>query len=81
MSYEDGLVLINEIDSKYKTAWEQTRWLAYVNASAMGAKLKRPTDLVKFSWEIENNVKVIDNRSNQEITQELKDIMKKGLNI
>jgi hypothetical protein len=31
--------------------WERCRFLAYVTACSMGAKIKTPQDLIKFQWE------------------------------
>jgi len=38
---------------KKRDSWEQCRFLAFVTASSMGAKLKSPADLIEFAWEKE----------------------------
>jgi hypothetical protein len=50
--YEAGL-LIDAYNAEYKEGWERQRWVAYVNAAAAGAKVKKPEDLLKFEWEKE----------------------------
>ena len=51
MQFEEGEILLAEYNKDYQNGWEQTRWSAFVTACAMGAKLKKPTDLIVFNWE------------------------------
>ena len=39
----------------YQTSWEQTRWLATIQANSFrsGNKTIQPSDLLKFPWESE----------------------------
>jgi hypothetical protein len=37
----------------YQDSWEQTRFISYVQAASAGAKLQKPQDLVRFSWDAE----------------------------
>jgi hypothetical protein len=42
------------LEDEYKTSWEQTRWLAYLNVQPYldkNSKVKEPADLLKFPWE------------------------------
>lgn len=34
-----------------KGEWERCRFLAYITACSMGAKIKTPQDLITFDWE------------------------------
>jgi len=38
-------------NNKYKDEWERTRWLAYIYSLPYSDKLKKPQDLITFSWE------------------------------
>ena len=51
MQLFEAEVLIDRHNSAYQDTWEQTRFIAYVTACSMGAKLAKPTDLVIFPWE------------------------------
>lgn len=51
MTAEQVLVVTERQYKDYQNTWEQTRWLAYINAASQGAKIKKPQDLMKFSWE------------------------------
>lgn len=42
------------LEDQYKTSWEQTRWLAYLNVQPYldkHSKVKSPEDILKFPWE------------------------------
>ena len=42
------------LEDQYKTSWEQTRWLAYLNVQPYldkNSKVKSPEDILKFPWE------------------------------
>lgn len=57
----DGL--IKEKEEDYKNSWEQTRWLAFVNLQPhlkKGSRIKKPTDLIKFSWEHKKKLTQVD---------------------
>jgi hypothetical protein len=51
MTAEQVLAVTERNYKEYQNGWEQTRWLAYINAASQGAKVKKPQDLIKFSWE------------------------------
>lgn len=72
MSWEEVNAVLNANFSRYKDSWEQTRWIGYINAVVAGSKLKKPQDLITFSWEQEEAV-VKDTRSIAERRQELLD--------
>lgn len=44
------------IEAQYEThqdIWNQTRFIAFIQACSAGAKLSKPEDLIKFAWDIE----------------------------
>lgn len=51
MTFGEVDSLINQMNKEYQLKWEQTRWLGYINANIGGAKLNKPSDLMRFSWE------------------------------
>jgi hypothetical protein len=52
MSFGEISALLNTIKEKEQEEWEKMRlqWF-YTVASQPGSKLKRPSDLIRFSWE------------------------------
>jgi hypothetical protein len=53
MSVFEAEAILNQHFKTYKDAWEQTRFLAYIQALTAGNKLKSPQDLIKFTWDKE----------------------------
>lgn len=51
-NYEIEAVL-SQYNKQYQERWEQVRWLGFINAQVYGAKVKKPQDLIRFSWEHE----------------------------
>jgi len=51
-SFELDSILIS-INNNYKNVWEQTRFIAYIQASCFATKDLKPTDLIKFNWDTE----------------------------
>jgi hypothetical protein len=49
--------LIDKYNQDYRDRWEQTRFIAYVQASCAGAKISKPSDLIKFAWDEEKQKK------------------------
>ena len=50
------------LEDQYKTSWEQTRWLAYLNIQPYldkHSKVKGPQDILKFPWEVKER-KAVD---------------------
>ena len=65
-SYEiEGVIQL--IEEKSKSEWEQTRFLAYVTAQVNSTKKLKPTDILKFDWD---EKKVSDNIDIQEIKKQ-----------
>lgn len=61
MTFDEVNVLIDQYNKDYQNRWEMTRWNGYINVLCAGNNLKQPTDLIRFSWEInEDNVEVIE---------------------
>ena len=49
------------LEDSYKTSWEQTRWLAYLNVQLYldkHSKVKGPQDILKFPWEVKERKEV-----------------------
>jgi hypothetical protein len=38
----------------YKNHWEQTRFISYITASCFASKQLTPQDIIKFSWDVED---------------------------
>jgi len=51
MSLPEVEAILKSVFEEYKDNWEQTRFITFVNAASSGAKVKSPTDIMKFSWE------------------------------
>ena len=52
-------VILDNLQLRHKQNWEQTRLLAYIIAQSNSTKKINITDVVKFSWDVEND-KTID---------------------
>jgi hypothetical protein len=59
--------LLNNYNVEYKTRWEQVRWLGYINAALVNEKIKKPQDVLKFKWDIEEKEKAY---TKEELVQE-----------
>jgi len=57
MTMREAEALIEQSNRAYKDNWERTRFIGYVTALSNGAKLKKPSDLVTFSWEKQSRAK------------------------
>ena len=77
MTVAEANAIIESISNTDKASWEKTRWLGYITALTQGAKLKNPTDLLKFSWEINeaDSIEIKDTRTVEEVTKNLLEIM------
>jgi hypothetical protein len=73
MSWDEVNAVLDANFSRYKDSWEQTRWIGYINACVAGSSVKKPTDLITFSWEQEEVAVETDTRSIEERRQELID--------
>lgn len=56
MSFDELENIVNEYNKKFINDWEQTRFLSYVNVLIGGSKIKSPKDLIKFSWEQDDEI-------------------------
>lgn len=56
--------VIELIEEKNKSEWEQTRFISYIIAQVNSTKKLKPTDLIKFDWD---EKKVSDDIDIQEI--------------
>lgn len=76
-------VILNNLQLRHKQNWEQTRLLAYIQAQSNSTKKINITDVIKFSWDIEND-KTIDimtdkdkNRLKEKSNEIIKELNKK----
>jgi len=76
LTLNEANAIIDSIAEKDKAEWERTRWTAYIQAVTAGAQLKTPIDLIKFSWEENENILLPakDNRTKEEIFNGLLEI-------
>lgn len=49
--------LLNSANLTYKNEWEMMRYSTYVNAQMNSTKKIKPTDIIKFSWDVEQEKK------------------------
>lgn len=63
-----------------KQTWEQTRTIAYMVAQSNSAKKLKPTDILKFSWDVEKETKntKVTKEDVERITRKAKEIEKNG---
>ncbi|KAA6344045.1 hypothetical protein EZS27_008302 [termite gut metagenome] len=64
--YELNLIL-SQIPYRNKNSWEQTRFISYVATQTNSSKKIKPTDIIKFSWDKDNNTDKDINISKQDI--------------
>jgi len=56
---QEAEALVEQSNRAYKDNWERTRFIGYVTALSNGAKLKKPSDLITFSWEKQREAKPV----------------------
>jgi len=59
MDADECSAIIEAYNESYKNQWEQTRYVAYIVAATTSDKIKQPQDLMKFSWEFEDDNRTI----------------------
>lgn len=45
--------LVKNMNLKHKDAWEQARFNSFITAQVNSTKKLKPTDLMRFSWDVE----------------------------
>lgn len=50
-------ILLDNIEYSLKASWEQTRFQTYIQAQTQSTKKLKPTDLISFSWDKEEEKK------------------------
>lgn len=69
---------INNMNKKNKESWEQTRLLAYILAQVNSTKKLSMTDIIKFSWDLdENKVTSISNEDIERLKNKAKEFENK----
>lgn len=56
MTIQEASLLLDNYNKEYQDGWDRTRYICYVTAASMGAKLKKPQDLMLFPWEVSEKV-------------------------
>lgn len=46
-------VVLESLNYRHRTSWEQTRMICYVLAQSNSTKTLRPTDIIHFPWDNE----------------------------
>jgi hypothetical protein len=60
MTPEMVSAVLDGLQEQYENSWEQARFIAYVQAASAGVKINKPSDLIKFSWETEEEIQPKD---------------------
>jgi len=56
MTIAEAELVLEQYNKEYRDGWDRTRYICYVTACSMGAKLKKPQDLMLFPWEVKEKV-------------------------
>ena len=51
MEFWEAKLFIERDFENYKNEWEQTRYIAFIQAWSTGNKVRKPIELVRFEWE------------------------------
>lgn len=70
--------LINNLYKANKNGWEQARMIAYLLAQVNSSKKLKPTDIISFSWDKEQNKG--DTKISNEDIERLRDEAKQFIN-
>lgn len=62
--------IIENLEYYERGDWERTRFLAYCNIQKSSSKKLKPTDLIKFPWEKEDDNTEQINGNSEPLTQE-----------
>lgn len=73
MEFYEIPVIVEGINHKHKESWEQTRFISYITAQVNSTKNLKPTDILKFAWDVDTkdtyisneDVERLKNRSNE----------------
>lgn len=71
MSMDECNAIIESYNEQYKNGWEQTRYIAFINAALYNDKIKKPSDLMKFDWDDEDNNPIISREERIKREQEM----------
>lgn len=59
--------LITSMHLKHRDSWEQSRMIAYIIAQVNSRKKLNPTDIIKFTWDNEEEMNKETSMSNEDI--------------
>lgn len=74
--YEIG-DLLKGLSTKNKESWEQTRFISYITAQVNSTKKLKPTDILKFSWDIDTKDTYISNEDIERLKNKSKQLENK----
>ena len=59
--------LITSMHLKHRDSWEQSRMIAYIIAQVNSRKKLNPTDIIKFTWDNEEEMNKETSMSNEDL--------------
>ena len=79
MKWYEVEACIKGLETKNKTSWEQCRFLSYIIAQVNSTKKLKPTDILSFTWDKEEDNKntMITNEDIERLKNKAKQISKK----
>ena len=51
---------LNGLENKNKISWEQTRFISYIMAQCNSTKKLKPSDILSFKWDDEQDTSITD---------------------
>ena len=79
MKWYEVEACIKGLENKNKASWEQRRFLAYIIAQVNSTKKLKPTDILSFTWDKEDDNKntMITNEDIERLKNKANQIIKK----
>lgn len=79
MKWYEVEACIKGLENKNKTSWEQCRFLSYIIAQVNSTKKLKPTDILSFTWDKEEDNKntMITNEDIERLKNKANQIIKK----
>ncbi|WP_019539799.1 hypothetical protein [Proteiniphilum acetatigenes] len=76
MEFYEIPVIVEGINRKYKESWEQTRFISYITAQVNSSKQLKPTDILKFAWDVDTKETYISKDDIERLKNKSKEIAK-----
>ena len=79
MKWYEVEACIKGLENKNKTSWEQCRFISYIIAQCNSTKKIKPTDILSFTWDKEDDNKntMITNEDIERLKNKANQIIKK----